>query len=344
MEKSRKIYIDIIKIVAILLVIFNHTGESGFLAYQKQGNIYIQIIEMCITSFCKIAVPLYFMCSGALLLGKNEDIKELLRKRVLKYIIIIIIFTVLYYIILSFRDGGEIDINWILRTIYTSTTFSFSGAYWFLYAYISFLIMLPLLKIIAQNITGEVLKYILGIYAVFGGILPIFEKFMGLGGIAISIPIVSYQTIFYPLLGYCIDQNLIIENETKEQKIIGLMALISIISSVSLTLISFKHGEVSETYYTLLGGFVTIFTFFMMKKICEKRQYKFGKRKKETIRWISNCTFGIFLLHGYAFMTINEVLNQNRYYEAWIKVICVFVMSLLATSVLKKIPVINRFI
>ena len=69
-----------------------------------------------------------------------------------------------------------------------------------------------------------------------------------------------------------------------------------------------------------------------------------GKRKKETIRWISNCTFGIFLLHGYAFMTINEVLNQNRYYEAWIKVICVFVMSLLATSVLKKIPVINRFI
>lgn len=70
MEKSRKIYIDIIKIVAILLVIFNHTGESGFLAYQKQGNIYIQIIEMCITSFCKIAVPLYFMCSGALLLGK----------------------------------------------------------------------------------------------------------------------------------------------------------------------------------------------------------------------------------------------------------------------------------
>ena len=61
------------------------------------------------------------------------------------------------------------------------------------------------------------------------------------------------------------------------------MALISIISSESLTLISCKNGEVTETNYTLLGGFVKIFTFFMMKKICEKRQYKFGKRKKKLL-------------------------------------------------------------
>ena len=97
-DTKRKIHIDFIKILAILLVIFIHTGNEGFLAYQKQSNLFIQIFQLFLTSFCKIAVPLYFMCSGALLLGKEESIQKLWKKRVLKYIIITIVFTLFYYI------------------------------------------------------------------------------------------------------------------------------------------------------------------------------------------------------------------------------------------------------
>ena len=39
-------HIDFIKILAILLVIFIHTGNEGFLAYQKQSNLFIQIFQI----------------------------------------------------------------------------------------------------------------------------------------------------------------------------------------------------------------------------------------------------------------------------------------------------------
>lgn len=345
MEKeSRKLYVDLLKILAIILVIFIHTGDSGFFAYQKQGNVYLRILELCIMVYSKTAVPLFFMCSGILLLGKTESVKEILKKRVCKYLIVIIVFTILYYIVLSVQDGGQININWILRTMYSSTTFSFSGAYWFLYAYVTFLLMLPVLRVIAQQMKPDGWMYLLSLYTVFGGGLQIFEKCMGLEEAAISVPFISYQSIFYPLCGYMLEKNWNVIKRKKTVLLAGGLAAVSLITNVSMTLLAFQQGETSKTYYLLFSAYMTFFTYLAVRKFCEKIQHRFGNTLKKVICQISEYTFGMYLLHGYVLMIMNQLLKENRYYEAWIKVVCAFVISLFVTAILRKIPVINKLL
>ena len=90
MAIERKYHIDIIKIFAIFMVIYNHTGDFGFLAYQQGGPVLVQMIQMIPSIVCKTAVPLFYMCTGALLLGKEERIKALWKNRVLKYAFVLV--------------------------------------------------------------------------------------------------------------------------------------------------------------------------------------------------------------------------------------------------------------
>ena len=340
---NRKAHVDVIKILAILLVIFNHTGNDGFLAYQRQSNLFLQIVQMFFTSFCKIAVPLYFMCSGALLLGKEESIQKLWKKRILKFVIVTIGFTIVYYVFLSVRDHNPIDISWILRTMYSSSTFSFSGSYWFLYSYIAFLIMLPVFRIIAKYITKEVMIYLFALHALFSGVLPIFEFYLGLGSLAISVPFATSYVFFYPLVGFYLEKNEIsLLDNKKNLLIVCIMSMLSIISSIMVSLKAFKNENLTENYFALFGGFVVILVYLLIRDICKKA----SKRPllQNIIREVSGCTFGIYLLHGFAFIFINDVYVGGRYLDAWIKVPCVFISSLLIVFVLRRIPIINKLL
>ncbi len=340
---SRKIHIDVIKILAILLVIFNHTGEDGFLAYQRQGNLLLQVIQLFFTSFCKIAVPLYFMCSGALLMGKEESIQKLWKKRILKFVIVTIGFTIVYYAFLSIRDHNPMDISWILRTMYSSSNFSFSGSYWFLYSYIAFLVMLPIFRIIAKHMTKEVMIYLLFLHALFGGVLPIFEFYFGLGGLAVSVPFATSYVFFYPLVGYYFEKNEIsLWNNKKNLLAVCAMSTLSIASSIIVSLKAFKNENLTENYFALFGGFVVILVYLLIRDICKK----VSKRPllQNIIREVSGCTFGIYLLHGFAFIFINDVYVGGRYLDAWVKVPCVFISSLLIVFVLRRIPIINKLL
>lgn len=73
------------------------------------------------------------------------------------------------------KMGGGINLNWIFRYMYENQTFSYFGSYWFLYTYIGFLIMLPLLRVLAMNMTLETFWYIIILNAFFTGFLPIFQ-------------------------------------------------------------------------------------------------------------------------------------------------------------------------
>ena len=84
---QKKEYYEILRILACALVIFNHT--TGFSLYQKTEGIK-QIIYIFLATFTKINVPLFIMISGALLLKKSEDISVTLRKRVLRFVILLV--------------------------------------------------------------------------------------------------------------------------------------------------------------------------------------------------------------------------------------------------------------
>lgn len=76
-EQNRAEHIDILRIIACFMVIFNHTDERGFwrYAYNDRGTA-LWIVNLIPSIACKSAVPIFFMISGELLLRKNESIRK----------------------------------------------------------------------------------------------------------------------------------------------------------------------------------------------------------------------------------------------------------------------------
>ena len=83
--KNKTIYIEVLRTVSIFLVIFNHTRGLG-------NNLYSYVLpdtfsywgSLALSIFCKVAVPIFFMISGGMLLGKEESIRELFQKRIFR--------------------------------------------------------------------------------------------------------------------------------------------------------------------------------------------------------------------------------------------------------------------
>lgn len=91
---KKKYYLEVIRILAILMVMYNHS--AAFMSFSNQSGVEYAI-SFLFSMVCKGAVPLFFMVSGALLLGKNESGKDLFQKRILRMILVIVIFSFLYY-------------------------------------------------------------------------------------------------------------------------------------------------------------------------------------------------------------------------------------------------------
>lgn len=346
MEKNRKCHIDMIKIFAVFMVIFNHSGEMGFLAYQSSVNVLEQIFQMIPAIACKTAVPLFYMCSGALLLSKEESLEKLWKKRVIKYILITIVFSILYYVFLSLRNHTPMNFGWILKTIYGTTTFSYSGAYWFLYSYIGFLIMLPLLRAIARSLNKELILYLIVINTFVRGILPIVEICFGMESLAVDMSLITLDVFFYPFLGYYIETCDFDEVCNKKNLwILFGMSMLAFMTSGFFTFYYLYSGRATQAYLTLFGLFLVIFIFVACKWICGK--VVFNKTLIKCISEIGNCTFGIYLIHGIVYTVLDDVIEQMgiqiTYGIAWLRTVLVFVFGFVFVWILKRILGVKKF-
>ena len=76
--KEKRLDYELMRILAIFLVVFNHTENRGFFLYQVPGCSGINaILSLLLATVCKIAVPLFLMISGGLLFLRQESLKDL---------------------------------------------------------------------------------------------------------------------------------------------------------------------------------------------------------------------------------------------------------------------------
>ena len=89
LQRKRYTYLDLIKIISAFMVTFYHFAHGRVdYNYNELSAIYIPNIARCVMSCCAVSVPLFFMVNGALLLGKDRSIKEMLYK-IAKIVILI---------------------------------------------------------------------------------------------------------------------------------------------------------------------------------------------------------------------------------------------------------------
>lgn len=341
--KSKHLYLEILRIIAIFEVLYNHSDVRGWTQYvHLQG--FDRAISLILASICKIAVPLFLMISGATLLGKEESIRTLYKKRVLRFVILIAFVSIGNYLYFGFTQGFTISIKNFLISSYSSYSF----CTYFLWLYLGLMVSLPLLRRLGRNMSLKEVTYGLILSYVFWCILPSVEFALGIGpnNLQSYVGILS-GGIFYPVIGYHLSR---LDEKYYTRKNMLILGALSILCIALQSLVRYwnfmKTGADAElfSYYATIPA---IFVFVAAQFICKK--YTLPNWLKTAILKTSPNVLGIFLLSVIIMTVFGPIYNfMNIYLPApiacaiWITasvVVCGII-----TAVLRLIPPIRKLL
>ena len=202
MEQTKRYsYFDVLRILAIFLVIHTHTGKYGNLVYAYSSNPTERVIGYFFAILSsELPVSIFFMISGGLLLGKQESLRTLFKKRILKIIVVLFVFSILMYIYKCFTENYNFSVSEYF-TIFVSG--QVIPSYWYLYAYLAYLLCLPLLRILAEKMESKHYIYLFVLDLLLGTIPNILNLWFADFSLNQFLAIPFTETIlFFPLMGY----------------------------------------------------------------------------------------------------------------------------------------------
>lgn len=355
---QKVLYFEVMRIFAAFFVVFNHSGNYGFARFCLYPDSSVLFwIYLAMAVFCKFAVPLFFMISGALMLHKtDEPLKKLWKEKILKYAIIIVVISLVYFLFYVWRGTLELDWFYFGKEMYTAQIHAFM---WYLYAYIAFLISLPFLRALVKQLDDKYFPYLIVLSLITSGVFPILDYFLWGDAAKINSYFgsiwVTQAVVLYPCIGYYLEHRL---DASKTGKwILPLWLVNAVLIGVTCVVTYFRgqdmgeySGGLSEKYFsafTLVNAMTLYITIrHMMLKVRVKPWLKKG------ITMLSGCTFGVYLIHflildlGYGRILFDVIVDMGINSMVAGLCMCLFVMavSVLITMILKQIPVIRNYI
>lgn len=312
---KKRIDFQMMRIVAIVFVIVNHTATNEYVSSAIYHSGISYYLYLFLAAFARVAVPIFFMVSGALLIKKEETIIAVLKKRVLKYVLIIVGFSVIqfsYHVAMGYASFSKTDIVLWLKNLYSNNVIV---PYWFLYAYLGLMLMLPFLRKLAKNLSKKEFEYLIALHLIVFGVLQVMEFFVGLERINLDIPFACNTAIFYFLLGYYVDNFVSIQN--KNLIILGVSSFVSIVVLTAMVYLQIRADGVFEqgTKYAFNSSLIVIPTvtiFMLIKRLFhENKKIVLKDWMKKWINCIGNAVFGVYLLE-----TIFDTLTFDVYFIA----------------------------
>ena len=350
MEVRRKYHIDALRILACFAVVFNHFDPGFFAFHNKQQGTVVYWLLLSLSVFCKFAVPIFFMISGALLLKKDEPISILFKKRIFKIAIVLLATSIIYYFFEKYIIGRA-DTG--LSALYIKET---EYHLWYLYSYIALLVSLPFLRSIAKDLTKTKAIYLIVVYLTIRYIVPLTELLLfnnnyKMNG-RISGVFLCADIFFLPLMGHYVE-NCINKKMGKYQilAIWGVNVLTLIFAMYATSLVNATTAnDINQTYISLFSSTNAIAIYLTIKNINFE---KISNKLKKVLLHTSGCTFGIYLIHLLFMRIINTRPETEIFYglstiiqiAIWFAIsIVVMFISYALIAIAKKMPIIKKYI
>lgn len=340
---NKKLHIELIRIIAIVMVALNHS-DLFYTYYSNTENSITFSVSLFISSICKINVPLFMMITGALLIPKAETWRNILKKRVSRMLVVLVFFSGLMYGLQCFVWNQNVfSISEFIRKLFTN---DIQTSYWYLYEYIGILVMLPFVGVMARNLDRDCMKYFLELAIIFKVGLSVLGLF-----IEYSIPIdlfVLENSVFYVLMGYYLE-NTVGEDECKKISYIKLILGVAISICVTIVMVltdKGMRGEYHENVLSIMTPVMAALIYIGIRKICiDYSNMKFAN----ILKFLGSCTFGVYLLEH-----IGQKVFIKMYLElcdrtfgviaCLIYVICILVFCFGVVGIVKKMKLLDKII
>ena len=301
-----KAHIDVMKIIATYMVLFNHSGQNGYSLYQVELDQPLHWLILSHSILIKMAVPLFFMSSGALLLGREESYQKVFFQRFLHFAGTLVAASFIVYnmyvrnvgpftLITDWKTAGD-----FLTRLYTNDV---SFPFWYMYSYLAFLLMMPLLHKIAVNMKMNDFIWIIAAF-ILAQNFPIIDYaiFHGTKSHTTYFSFfVETRHVVYPLIGYYLENKLEDRHYTPEA-FLALVCLSILAVGSSYILVEWHYGQTGlwtdSIAESCLGSLVivpAITVYFGLKLLMTGVLKKPRPRITRFLSIVSSCTFGVYL-------------------------------------------------
>lgn len=346
-QTGRKPHMDALRVLAMLLVLYNHTGERGFLRFDAAHGV-ARAAYLALAVLDTIAVPLFFMISGALLLGREEPIRVCLKKRVLRYVLVIVGASTAMYVYSCRTDLSVMNLTDYTRGLYDG---NITTSYWFLYAYLGYLLGLPLLRRLARAMTERDFLYLTAVLGAVNALTTLewvcFEGHFGLNGGV--LPFAAVRVVYYPLAGYFLEQRFS-ARAMQPRVLLALLGAGALGVALGCLVLMRAHavlGYWTETAYGLFVFAPAMAVFAGMKALFER--VRLSPRAARAWQEAGACTFGIYLFERVYRDVSSRVYHAlapvtGGFAACWAWILCAFLLGMGVTMVLRRLPGIKKLL
>jgi len=343
---ERTAYFDHLKVFEYFMLTIIHTASYQW--YTADINSAQWLVLNFYKSVTRPCVLVFFIISGALLLGRDIPLRTIYRKYVLKFAICFIVWDIIYAVITYWNDG----IGGIVFKIFNS-----NYHLWYLLAMIGIFICFPLIRLIAEN--KKTMKYFMILSFIFAFFLPtLFKILTGFG----SPALVHYADMIfshfydmhmevvlgYPFFfigGYYIHKYGLDMVPRRILYALGIISMIAgpLINALYVRKIGFPEDTFSNNFmlHEMFIAFA-VFTFF-------KYNVRGNAFTGRVCRKISSWGLGIYMVHDLVILGLNRFLGLNA--TVFNPIFAVPVISLITliicviiSAVLNLIPGVNKYL
>lgn len=334
---------DLIRIIAIFMVVAIHCHVAP-LATNKGTPMWYFVMLM--QTICLVAVPLFFMVSGALLLSgeKEASVAELYKKRLPKQAIPFIVWSFIYVVARVVMGKIPFSAETFIGLFHSPAYYQF----WFMYSLLAIYLLLPVLQTLVNHCDKKKLEYILILWTVFSVVVPLISRYVPVFRVSgYSDLVLCKGYLGYFLLGHYLNKY---AQEVKPLRS-GLLYIAGAVVTGVCAVIEFVYyrGNISEyaglVYQDYLAPATVISTIGVFLFL-QNRKYKFKQKTSMVITRISSLSIGVYYIHMLVLTAIEYAgfRGSDNLVVLIAKLFATYLVSLILSTVISKIPVLNRLL
>ena len=355
--------VDLIRAIAVILVILLHASIEATpnIDIMSPQGVQLWWASDIYNSLARSAVPLFVMLTGALLLQPtktNETLREFFKKRFNRIGLPIIFWGAAYFAWRYFVNSEVLTSNSIVQGVLAGPYYHF----WYLYILIGLYLLTPLLRVIVAYANWNIVKYLLVIWFVGTGIIPLFGLYEG-----ISAQITWFQgTVFTltGLIGYFVLGAYVAKMKIRSSLLYLIFAVSLIWTILGTYLIVATLGERYSQFFfdaSSINVIITSVAFFLILSTIRHPKAVLSEaaepaiqvpRTARIIQIISENSLPIYLFHVMVLEALQKgylgfkmsVTTINPIIEIPLITILTLLICLAVIVPLKKIPYVKRIV
>ena len=343
MGKTRIEWIDLVRAIAILTVLYIHATDGIYIISSDaitNYTIYSRIFNFASLFIGRIGVPFFLMITGYLLLDRkydDEKTQKFWKNNCKELVIITVLWAVIYSISLQFITVGSGQVN------YAEAGTLFFSHMWYMPMIIGMYLSMPFVASALRHFDIDTISGAAIVFTLLAFLLPFITLVLdmnGIKGVSIQYCLGFSGGIYgiYIVLGYLVKKG---RFDNIPAYRLWIIAIISFIICVWFQYYSFTRGYAFFLWYEFPFILTGSFSLFVLCSRIGKVRFYSG------VKVLSKYSFAVFLIHNLFRLPLLPfviVLPFTEPIKAIILWILLVILSFTAAAIIYRIPRFGKYI